>query len=434
MKSDQSEFVTTRESGSFADDLFRAVLRRKYLSVKLLLVVLSGAAILTGLASSGQESTVPDSRTRLSRPQVKRSKLIVGFEWIGDQTEYYPAGLVEPVGFIATYDSKVPLGDTFPMTWADDDEIYASAGDPSWGGKVAGLDVEKFSGTPPHYVIARVNPMPDYKGDGGGGTKPSGMISVNGVLYLAFQNLLGAKPPAHGPQNERQGKHVSQHGSDAMIVSSRDHGATWTPAMKDIAGPMFPGDTFGGPAFVNTGRDNANAPDGYVYAVSTDQWDNGSTLRVGRVPADRIQDRNSWQWISELKDYNHPVWSSSLAQAISVFTDDGKIGLPDMVYIAPIKRYIFLTWSLKERGSPVDGSGLAIYDAPHPWGPFTLVHQEDTWESVDMNPYCPRLPLKWLQVKDREIVGWMQFSGSWRQNTPHYRSHVREFRMKISGP
>ncbi len=44
-----------------------------------------------------------------------------------------------------------------------------------------------------------------------------------------------------------------------MIVSSRDHGKTWSPAIKDIKTPMFPGNKFGGPAFVNNGRDNANA-------------------------------------------------------------------------------------------------------------------------------------------------------------------------------
>ena len=29
------------------------------------------------------------------------------------------------------------------------------------------------------------------------------------------------------------------------------------------------------------------------------------------------------------------------------------------------------------------------------------------------------------------IEGWMQFSGSWRQNSLHYRSHVRKFRLLL---
>ncbi len=370
----------------------------------------------------------PVLQTDSAHRVLKKSKVIVGFEWIGDEIEYSPSPGedVSHIGPIPSYFGKVGYqvhGDTFPMTWADDNEIYASAGDPNWGGKNEGLDVEKFSGTPPGYTITRVNPMSDYLGSGGNGQKPSGMICVKGVLYLAFQNLLGFKPPAHGNK--------SQHGSDAMIVSSRDHGKTWTPAIKNVKAPMFPGNKFGGPAFVNMGRNNAGAPDRYVYAVSTDQWDNGSNLRVGRVPADRIQDASAWEWISEVKDYNHPAWSSNLQHAIPVLTDDRRISLPDMVYIASIKRYVLLTWRLYKDFSPDDGTELMIYDAPHPWGPFTLVHDEAIWESRDMNPYCPRLPLKWLHANGNELIGWIQFSGSWRKNSLHYRSHVRKFKMLI---
>jgi hypothetical protein len=361
--------------------------------------------------------------------QIRGSHVIVGFQWLGGQVAYPPPGPGEDaklLGPIKGYFEKAGYqihGDTYPMTWADDGEIYASAGDPNWGGKNDGLDIEKFSGMPPRYTITRVNPMSDYVGFGGSGTKPSGMICVKGVLYLAFQNLLGDKPPAYGAK--------SQHGSDATIVSSRDHGKTWTPAFKDIKQPMFPGNLFGGPAFVNTGRDNVDAPDPYVYAVSTEQWDNGSHLRLGRVPADRILDTAAWEWIADLKDYGHPRWTHDLQQAAPVFTNDRRISLPDMVYIASIDRYVLLTWRLYKDYSPDDGTELMIYDAPHPWGPFTVVHHEAIWESVDMTPYCPRLPLKWLHATPGGLVGWIQFSGSYRRNSMEYRSHVRQFRMTV---
>jgi hypothetical protein len=364
-------------------------------------------------------------------PQFKPSPVFDGFQWVGEQVPYPPPGPgddLKEIGPTNPYFDKLGpgvTGDTFPMTWADDDEIYASAGDPGWGNppKNNGLDVEKFSGMPPHYKISRVNFMEGYVGEGGGGEKPTGMISVNGVLYLAFQNLLGKKPPEHG--------HDSQNGTDASVVASRDHGKTWTPSIKDIKKPMFPGAVFGGPAFVNTGRDNADAPDKYVYAISTDQWDNGSALRVARVPSDRIQDRSAWEWVSALRDSEHPQWTSEMLQAIPVLTGDRSISLPDMVYVAIVKRYILLTWRLERDFSPDDGSELMIYDSPHPWGPFTLLHREAIWESVEMNAYCPRLPLKWLQVKNNEMVGWIQFSGSWRRNSPYYRSHVRQFKVNI---
>ncbi len=396
-------------------------------NVVLLLTIVTIALIATAERQFSQSGS-PAGRNS-SWPQLRNSEVITGFEWMGEEVAYPPPGPGEDAklhGPVKNYFEKAGYqihGDTYPMTWADDDEIYASAGDPNWGGKNDGLDIEKFSGTPPQYTITRVNRMSDYVGYGGSGVKPSGMICVKGVLYLAFQNLLGDKPPAYGTK--------SQHGSDAMIVRSRDHGKTWTPAFHDIKGPMFPGNTFGGPAFVNAGRNNADAPEPYVYAVSTEQWDNGSHLRVGRAPADRIEDVGAWEWIAELKDYSHPRWTRNLQSAIPVFTDDRRISLPDMTYIATIQRYVLLTWRLYKDYSPDDGTELMIYDAPHPWGPFTLVHHEAMWESVDMNPYCPRLPLKWLHTTTDGLVGWIQFSGSYRRNSMEYRSHVREFKMSV---
>jgi hypothetical protein len=394
--------------------------------------------VLTAIMECGAAHPARGQTYGASLPQVissasplRPSAVIDHFEWVGEESAFPTPGRgddVTPVDPAAAHGVPaygVRFGDTFPMTWADDDQIYASAGDPNWGAKWDGLDVERFSGMPPHYSVARINAMPDYKGSGGGGPKPAGMISVHGVLYLAVQNLQGKKPPVYGSK--------SQHGSDATIISSRDHGLTWTPERSDIHEPMFPGDIFGGPAFVNMGRDNAGAPDKYIYAVSTDQWDNGSNLRVGRVPANRIEDVRAWEWVAGFRGGEHPRWSHQLSQAIPVLTDDRHIGLPEMVYIAGIHRYLLLTWMLHKDFSNADGTELMIYDAPHPWGPFTLVHDEPMWETQAMNPYCPRLPLKWLRIEGNEITGWMQFSGSWRRDSTEYRSHVREFKMQIAG-
>ncbi|MBE3123740.1 MAG: hypothetical protein IMZ55_19460 [Acidobacteria bacterium] len=49
---------------------------------------------------------------------LPKSDRIKGIEWLGGRIGYG-----EP-------DIK---GDTFPLTWADDGEIYTSAGDPLWG-------------------------------------------------------------------------------------------------------------------------------------------------------------------------------------------------------------------------------------------------------------------------------------------------------------
>jgi hypothetical protein len=333
-----------------------------------------------------------------------RSTRIDGLTWMGPRIGY-PEPAVK--------------GDTFPMTWAADGNIYASAGDPCWGTSPMGLDVERFSGNAPEYRIEKVNEMPAYDGPGGKGPKPSGMISVGGILYLAVQNTLGEKPPAHGDK--------SQHGSDATIIRSSDFGRTWTPG-RDAA-PMFPGSLFGGPAFVNFGRDNAGARDGYVYAVSSDQWDNGSAIRLGRAPRDRIMDRPAWEWIAAA-DGAEPRWTAVLEDSVPVLAEDRFLSIPEMVYLAPIRRYLLLTWRLVKDFS-TDGSELIVFDAPEPWGPFSLAHHEPVWEAAEVNPYCPRIPLKWME--EDGVTGWIQFSGSWQGggSGPYYRSHVRRFRLAM---
>ena len=327
-------------------------------------------------------------------------------------------------------DARIPYGedeikgDTFPLTWADDGEIYASAGDPLWGESRSGLDVERFSGGPTSCKITKVNHMNDYLGWGGDGPKPCGMICVDGVLYLAFQNMLRMRKPAYGL--------LSQHGSDAQIVYSTNHGGYWAPSLGNITTPMFPGHKFGGPTFINFGQNNAQARDGYVYAVSGDQWDNGSNLRLGRVPQAEIMRREAWEYVCAFTAAGEPAWGYDLDEAIPVLSQHRMLGLPDMVYLAGIERYLLLTWRLHADFSPDDGTDLLLYEAPEPWGPFTLVYHEEYWEGQAFNPYCPRLPLKWLEGDG--LTGWLQFSGSWGkagQEKRYYRSNVRPFRLQL---
>lgn len=351
--------------------------------------------------------TFPASRSIIAAP---RSSVLRGVEWLGEEIPY-----AEPE----------KRGDTFPITWAADDSLYTSAGDPCWGAKGDGLDFQRFSGDAPDYRITKVNDMMAYRGWGGAGPKPTGLISVGGVLYLAFQNLTGTAAWEDSIVNYG-------HGYDAHIVCSTDCGQTWRPDFGDIAGPMFPGRKFGGPAFVNFGRDNDGARDEYVYAISGEGWDNGCHARLGRVPAGRILQREAWEWVQGFETSGSPVWTPEMDQAQPVLSHPGYVGLLDMVYLAAIGRYILLGWHHKVKCNPDAGSELVIYDSPEPWGPFSLVHHEDPWETPELNPYNPRLPLKWFD--DSGLEGWLLFSGSWRQagQTPAYRAHIRKFRLLLA--
>jgi len=341
--------------------------------------------------------------------RIPKSTFIKNFQWAGERIPY-PAADIK--------------GDTYPMTWGPDDEILVSSGDPLWGETKDGLDIERFTGGPTDYTITKVNQMNDYRGWGGDGPKPTGMICVDGVYYLAFQNMLGAKKPPHNL--------LSQHGSDAHIVYTKNPGQFWIPTLQTVQEPMFKGHTFGGPAFINCGKNNENAPDPYIYAVSSDQWDNGSNLRLGRVPSDSIMRPAAWQFVSAFDGAGGPVWNHNLNEAIPVLSLHQSIGAPEMVYIAAIDRYLLLTWRLHSDFSPTDGTDLLIMEAPKPWGPFALVHFEEYWEGKAYNPYCPRVPLKWMAADG--LSGYIQFSGSWGgegQQNGYYRSNVRAFSLTV---
>lgn len=385
--------------------------------------------------------------------EIPKSPFIAGFEWTAKRQACPNTGI---------------HNDTHPMTWASDDETYLSAGDPnyiyengrhrhiSWDEAnerpdvyphMGGLDVERLTGYGFDFGVEQVNTMPGLLGPGGHGPKPSGMVSVNGALYLAAQNLLGRKPAAH--------KAKSQHGSDATILRSDDFGKTWTPDIQTPLAemeanlydrrarrwltppeertewkgwrPMFPGWKFGGPSFVQFGRDNAAAVDDYVYAISGDQWDNGSQLRLGRVPQDRIQDSAAWEW-ADVTQGDEMTWTGDLETSKPVLDLQGHLGLPEMVYLPSLGRYLLLTWGLHEDFHVRAGSELTVLESEHPWGPFRLVTYQELWDTVEVCPYTPRIPMQWFDGET--LCGWLIHSGNWH-TVVHYTMHIRPFRLLV---
>lgn len=386
--------------------------------------------------------------------EISKSTLFTGLRWTGERIPCPIAGI---------------HGDTHPMTWAADDQIYMSAGDPNWAlidgqprgvtwaeafeqpgiyPHMGGVDIEKLTGYGANFGIEQVNTMPGLMGPGGNGAKPSGMMSVNGSLYLAVQNLLGKKPSPH--------REKSQHGSDATILRSDDYGKTWAPDIqtglaemeaahydrrswkwlnppeertgwKDWQ-PMFPGALFGGPTFIQFGKNNADAVDGYVYAVSGDQWDNGSELRLGRVPQDQILDVAAWEW-ANLQLGGSVRWVGKLDDSQPVLTIDGHLGLPEMIYLPSIGRYLLLTWGMHKDFDVAEGSELTILESEWPWGPFRLVYYEEIWDKKEVCPYCPRIPLKWFAPA--LLSGWLLHSGNWHSPEPFYKPHIRPFQLEI---
>ena len=98
--------------------------------------------------------------------EIPKSEKITAFSWTGPRTACPVSGI---------------HGDTHPMTWAADDQIYMSAGDPNWAlfdGKprgvtwqeafdqpdlyphMGGVDVEKLTGYGANLESSKSTPCP----------------------------------------------------------------------------------------------------------------------------------------------------------------------------------------------------------------------------------------------------------------------------------
>jgi hypothetical protein len=77
-----------------------------------------------------------------------------------------------------------------------------------------------------------------------------------------------------------------------------------------------------------------------------------------------------------------------------------------VTYNAGIKRYLWCVTRPIKDTKPA-AYGLAIYDAPEPWGPWTTAYEADTWD-VDAGESCG-FPSKWISADGKTL--YLVFAG-----------------------
>ena len=104
--------------------------------------------------------------------------------------------------------------DNWPITWADDDNLYTAYGDgrgfdPKVPTKLS-LGFAKVQGPATGFTGINIrSPTGEQTGDGAAGKKASGMLKVNGILYMWVRN-------------------VDLNGNQSQLAWSSDHAVTWT--------------------------------------------------------------------------------------------------------------------------------------------------------------------------------------------------------------
>ena len=211
------------------------------------------------------------------------------------------------------------------------------------------------------------------------------------------------------------------------MARSADHGAHWAKAdwcwrrEDDLIIPTF----------LVFGKDNAHAPDDYVYSYfirpqtkSITQAEFGlqvhkpGAIFLARAPKeDLFAGREAYVWFAGMKE-GQPVWDA-LSRKRPVFENpEGTGWCVSASYNAGLSRYLLATEHTASHASV-----MSLFDAPAPWGPWTTVRywsedrrfgQDRPGSSLDWddNIFFFSFAPKWLSADGRNFT--LVFTGGGR--------------------
>jgi hypothetical protein len=308
---------------------------------------------------------------------------------------------------------KAVGSDIWPCSWAFDDRLYCAWGD---GGGFGGTDsvgrvslgFARVSGTP-HVSrpssyrgsnIWGAPPHARYRATFGG--KVGSIIAVDGALY--------APAGLWTRQNSKNPVATWSDGPLERMIWSFNLGKTWRIA------PWAPSEDLG--AFLQFGRDSANAPRGYIY-IYYGRPDDLRHFYLRRVPLGELllppQSSHAEQYLAYVsRDGEYVSWSRRPQDAIPVFTDvSGAFG-ENAVFDPALGRYL-LTVGHNASGRPAGASPgqLGVFESVHPWGPWRTIYYADDWGHFPASAQGDFLglsfPAKWISHDGRRL--WGVFSG-----------------------
>jgi CubicO group peptidase (beta-lactamase class C family) len=284
---------------------------------------------------------------------------------------------------------KAKGSDNWPLTWAEDGHMYTAYGDgrgfePFIPEKL-GLGIARVEGGPNNFTGFNIRSgTAENFGQGKHGKKASGMLMIDGILYMLARNA-----------------------GNAQLAWSKDHGRTWKWADWKFT------TSFGYPTFLNFGRNYAGARDEFVYVYSHDAdsaYQTADQMVLARVPKENLTEREAYEFFKGLDTKGRPMWTSTVAERGAVFTHKGRCYRSAITYNAGLKRYLWVQIFPGTEGEKADTrfeGGFGIYDAPEPWGPWTTVFFTEKW---DVGPgETASFPTKWISPDGKTLH--MVFSG-----------------------
>ncbi|MDA0350327.1 MAG: serine hydrolase [Verrucomicrobia bacterium] len=305
---------------------------------------------------------------------------------------YPPSRIIETITWARPdlITRKAQGSDNWPITWGDDDALYTAYGD-GWGfdpivEKKLSLGLARITGGSSQSNFRAENLRSETAekiGQGANGPKASGMLMIDGVLYMWVRNT-----------------------GNSQLAWSKDHGKSWT--WEDWKFET----SFGAPTFLNFGKNYEGARDEFVYIYSQDSdsaYDPSDRQVLARVPKGSITDRKAYTFFRNLDYLNEPVWTSDITKRGPVFVHYNNCYRSGITYNSGLQRYLWcqiLPQSSHQGGTRFQG-GFGVYKSTEPWGPWRTVFFTENW---DVGPgETSSFPTKWMSPDGKTLQ--LVFSG-----------------------
>jgi hypothetical protein len=386
------------------------------------------------------DTPVTPSAAGAAAPELADAGVMRELDWPTPGTRPRPPLLLPSFATVEIEDGtslpQIGHGDLWPSCWSDDDALYVAAGDGRGFGLIQrDIAVGVINGRPgePDYrgtQLAVSSAVSDIWNGADYNRKPTGMLCLDGDLYIAIQDLRRetfADAPA------------------ATIARSQDKGRTWT---WDRTAPMFTDHVWTTIMFLDYGKDSEHAPSDFVYAYGLDDnWafsegqPGPTSMFLARIPRGQVQERSAWEFFAGIALGGEPHFSPDITARVPVLEDkrrlhaaplDPQLRFQDMtainqggvVYNAPLGRYLFSTWTEYT---------FELYEAPTPWGPFHLFSSKDfgvwPWNDARNGGYATTIPSKFISEDGKHMLlqanSWVDVTGK-----DNYSFSLRSLRVE----
>lgn len=329
---------------------------------------------------------------------------------------YPPSPVLSGVRFdFTTHVRRAIDSDNWAVTWAADGNQYATWGD---GRGFDGGRTKKSLG----YSRIEGNADDWTARDTYGSEKAEATATLQGKSY-AILGVNGALYSFVSPGSD------AKNLESARLYKSNDGAHRWTPTPVVFTAAKH---HLALPCFLQFGKDDAGARDGYVYVywlrVRAMSWEvqRPGEIMLTRVPRGAIEDSSRYEYFAGLDGAGEPRWSTDPGAMRAAFADPNGLMRSSANYDAGLGRYLVVT-----NHTARNAGNVGIFDAPEPWGPWTTVAYYRGWPGgaeVPRNTFYGNFSSKWFSDDGLDFVfvftgknandSWNSVRGSFVRRSP----------------